>query len=129
MNIADVIERGRINVRDISLSPALAEMADKFSYTSFLSNSVRYARIDSSIAGNPETAVNPPAFTDRQVLSGTSLTKLDSTNQVAYFYDKFGAGAFVETLQRLGSGQNIDAALQATTGLNQQQFFAAANEN
>ncbi len=58
---------------------------------------------------------------------GTPLEELDSTRRVQFFYDRFGAGAFVETLQRLGSGQSADQALQATTGLTQQQFFAAAD--
>ena len=129
LSIADVIERGRINVRDISPAPALAEMADRFNYSSFLSNSARYARVESSIAGDPEVEIASPALTDRQISSGTPLVNLDSTNQVSFFYQRFGAGAFVETLQRLGSGQSIDAALQATTGLTQRQFFAAANAN
>ena len=42
-----------------------------------------------------------------------------------FFYDRFGTGAVVETLQRLGAGQSIDVALTATTGLNQNEFFAA----
>ena len=58
---------------------------------------------------------------------GQPLAKLDSTNRVSYFYQRYGAGAFIETLQRLGSGQSIDQALQATTGLTQAQFFAAAD--
>ncbi len=129
LSIADVIEQGRINVRAISPAPALAEMADKFNYKSFLSKTAREARLETYIAGDPEVEIVSPALTDRQVLSGTPLVSLDSTNQVNYFYQRFGAGAFVETLQRLGSGQNIDDALQATTGLTEQQFFAAANAN
>lgn len=41
-----------------------------------------------------------------------------------FFYNRFGAGRVAETLQRLGSGQSVDAALQATTGLTEAQFFA-----
>jgi len=41
------------------------------------------------------------------------------------FYERFGAGAVVETLQRLGAGQSIDQALQTTTELTQAEFFAA----
>ena len=42
-----------------------------------------------------------------------------------FFYNRFGAGRVAETLQRLGSGQSVDAALGATTGLSEAQFFAA----
>ncbi len=42
-----------------------------------------------------------------------------------FFYNRFGAGRVAETLQRLGSGQSVEAALQATTGLTEAQFFAA----
>ena len=44
---------------------------------------------------------------------------------VRFFYAQFGSGAVVETLQRLGSGQSVDEALFATTGLSESQFFAA----
>ena len=42
-----------------------------------------------------------------------------------FFYNRFGAGRVAETLQRLGSGQSVNAALQATTGLTEAQFFIA----
>ena len=58
------------------------------------------------------------------VFYGPPLVELPTTRQVHFFYQQFGRGAVVETLQRLGSGQNIDQALYATTGLNQQQFMA-----
>lgn len=88
--------------------------------------------IDVSLRESPATGdaeVEPFEEEGRKIDRAELLSKLDSTNQVAYFYQRFGAGAFVETLQRLGSGQSIDAALLATTRLNQQQFFAAANAN
>jgi hypothetical protein len=44
---------------------------------------------------------------------------------VRFFYARFGTGALVETLQRLGSGQSVDEALLATTGLDEEHFFAA----
>ena len=44
---------------------------------------------------------------------------------MSFFYNQFGAGRVAETLQRLGSGQSVDEALYATTGLSEIQFFAA----
>ena len=54
---------------------------------------------------------------------GPPLAKMPTTHQVQFFYEQFGRGAVVETLQRLGAGQSIDEALRATTGLNQREFF------
>ena len=54
-----------------------------------------------------------------------SVATAQSMRMMRFFYDRFGSGAVVETLQRLGAGQNIDAALNTTTGLNQNAFFAA----
>ena len=54
-----------------------------------------------------------------------TIATAQSMRMMRFFYNRFGAGAVVETLQRLGAGQNIDAALNATTGLNQNAFFAA----
>lgn len=42
-----------------------------------------------------------------------------------FFYARFGTGCVVETLQRLGSGQTVDEALNATTELTEAQFFQA----
>ena len=42
-----------------------------------------------------------------------------------YFYSQFGAGAVAETLQRLGTGQDAESALIATTGMTEIQFFLA----
>jgi hypothetical protein len=42
-----------------------------------------------------------------------------------FFYARFGAGAVIETLQRIGAGQNADDALLATTELTQTEFFIA----
>lgn len=42
-----------------------------------------------------------------------------------FFYARFGTACVVETLQRLGSGQTVDEALNATTELTEAQFFQA----
>ena len=62
--------------------------------------------------------------------AGTQVNTLTQAEAQAYrlmsfFYQRFGAGAVTETLQRLGSGQSVDVALLATTGLNEVEFFAA----
>jgi hypothetical protein len=44
---------------------------------------------------------------------------------MTFFYTRYGAGAVVETLQRLGSGESVDDAISATTGLTEEQFFLA----
>jgi hypothetical protein len=95
---------------------------------------------------------NPYAYSPRQTLQGYarrnqllspqqfrgvptdgSATSLLANEQalsmMLYFYNRFGSGRVVETLQRLGSRQTVDEALLATTGLTEEQFFAqwAAN--
>ncbi len=58
-----------------------------------------------------------------------SLEDEDSTKMMRFFYARFGAGAVVETLQRLGAGQSADEALTATTGLTQQELLAQTRAN
>lgn len=55
----------------------------------------------------------------------TSIAEAQASNMMAVFYARFGAGALVETLQRIGDGQNVDDALQAATGQSEEQFFLA----
>ncbi|MBV9468579.1 MAG: hypothetical protein JOZ57_04990, partial [Abitibacteriaceae bacterium] len=57
--------------------------------------------------------------------SPASLAEPQAILMMEFFYGRFGAGAVVETLQRLGAGQTVDDALAATTGLNEVQFFQA----
>ena len=64
----------------------------------------------------------------RKINTGSPIDTIataQSMRMMKFFYDRFGTGAVVETLQRLGAGQSIDAALNATTGLNQNAFFTA----
>jgi hypothetical protein len=58
-----------------------------------------------------------------------SVADDQALSMMLYFYNRFGSGRVVETLQRLGSRQTVDDALLATTGLTEDQFFAqwAAN--
>ncbi|MDF2441605.1 MAG: hypothetical protein JWN98_2589 [Abditibacteriota bacterium] len=51
--------------------------------------------------------------------------ELQAQRLMTFFYARFGAGSVVETLLRLGSGETIDEALLATTGLDEEQFFVA----
>lgn len=51
------------------------------------------------------------------------LAQLQASKIVAYFYSEFGAGAVVETLQRLGTGQSVDEALGATTEGTELELF------
>lgn len=55
----------------------------------------------------------------------SGLAEAQGMAMMAYFYDRFGAGFVVETLQRLGAGQSVDDALNATTGMDEQGFFRA----
>lgn len=55
----------------------------------------------------------------------TALVDAQALGLMQFFYRQFGAGRVVETLQRLGAGQAADEALVATTGLTQNEFFAA----
>jgi hypothetical protein len=53
------------------------------------------------------------------------LAETQSARLMMFFYARFGAGRVVETLQRLGAGDSVDDALQATTGLDEAKFFQA----
>ena len=53
----------------------------------------------------------------------SGLAEAQGAAMMDYFYARFGAGNVVETLQRLGAGQDVDDALNATTGMTEQQFF------
>ena len=128
LEMANIIHRSHNDLSNIRPpAPPSPNTQDGFPPYYWAEKMERAARNYSLAAENPEVE---PASTDGggdRDFDGTSLVELASTRQVSFFYKRFGAGAFVETLQRLGSGQSIDSALLATTGLNQQQFFAAAN--
>ena len=76
----------------------------------------RYANLD---------ALLTPAQFNAQIGSSSLLAQTQSIQLMRYFYAQFGAGRVAETLQRLGTGQNVNDALLATTGLNEEQFFRA----
>ncbi|HVF10887.1 MAG TPA: hypothetical protein VNA16_08800 [Abditibacteriaceae bacterium] len=48
-----------------------------------------------------------------------------SARLMMFFYARFGAGRVAETLQRVGAGENVDDAVEATTGLTEEKFFQA----
>jgi hypothetical protein len=53
------------------------------------------------------------------------LAETQSARLMMFFYARYGAGSVVETLQRLGAGESVDDALQATTGMDETKFFEA----
>ena len=55
----------------------------------------------------------------------TGLADAQALRLMQFFYERFGAGAVGETLQRLGAGQSADAAIRATTRLSEREFFQA----
>ena len=55
----------------------------------------------------------------------TGAAEAQARRLALYFYERFGAGAVAETLQRLGAGQTSEDALVATTGQTEMQFFLA----
>jgi hypothetical protein len=55
--------------------------------------------------------------------ASASVANDQALSMMLYFYNRFGSGRVVETLQRLGSRQSVDEALFATTGLSEEQFF------
>lgn len=55
----------------------------------------------------------------------TSLAEAQASNMMAFFYGRFGAGSLVEALQRIGDGQSVDDALQASIGMSEEDFFRA----
>ena len=53
----------------------------------------------------------------------SSAAEAQAASLMTFFYARFGSGAVAQTLQRLGSGENINSALDATTQLNEEGFF------
>jgi hypothetical protein len=51
------------------------------------------------------------------------LANDEALSLMTYFYQDFGPGSVMETIQRIASGQTADAALNATVGMNEDQFF------
>jgi hypothetical protein len=77
-------------------------------------------------AGQANQLLSPDQFNAGAVNNTTSdLADMESKSLMSYFYQQFGAGAVMETAQRLGSGEDIDQALQATTQMNEADFFTA----
>lgn len=77
-------------------------------------------------AGQANQLLSPDQFNAGALNKQTSdLADIQSKSLMSYFYQRFGSGAVMETAQRLGSGQDIDQALQATTQMNQAEFFTA----
>lgn len=77
-------------------------------------------------AGQANQLLSPDQFNAGAVNNNTSdLADLEAKSLMTYFYQQFGAGAVMETAQRLGSGEDIDQALQATTQMNEADFFTA----
>ena len=126
LGMAEEIRRNSSDLKAITPFPPTEGLVAALPRRKMASSMLPYALRESIASTDAEVE---PVATEQNDGFGAQLNDLDSTNQVAYFYKRFGAGAFVETLQRLGSGQSLDTALQATTGLSQQQFFAAANAN
>ena len=124
LDMSDVIRLNQNDLRAITAFPPNQKVLIRVPRTALAGKMLSYALRQSLVSTDPEVE---PVLTAQNDGFGASLAKLDSTHRVSYFYQKYGAGAFVETLQRLGSGQNIDEALQATTGLTQAQFLAAAD--
>jgi hypothetical protein len=69
----------------------------------------------------PTQFANPPA-------NIPGLAEAEAVSLMVYFYDQDGPGAVVETLQRIGSGESDDDAMQATTGGDQMAFFKSWND-
>jgi hypothetical protein len=70
--------------------------------------------------------ISPEQFARAGIQQNTlTMAEAQGLRMMIFFYNSFGAGRVAEALQRLGAGQSVDAALQATTGLTQAQFFEA----
>lgn len=77
-------------------------------------------------AGQANQLLSPNQFNAGALNKQTSdLADVESKSLMSYFYQQFGPGAVMETAQRLGSGQDIDQALQATTQMSEAEFFTA----
>jgi hypothetical protein len=61
------------------------------------------------------------------MLSDTTanLADAEALSLMTYFYEDFGAGSVMETIQRIASGQSANEALTATTGMDENEFFKA----
>ena len=72
------------------------------------------------------TLLGPDQF--RNVNIGTDregAVEAQARRLMLFFYEAFGPGAVVETLQRIGAGQDVNGALEATTELDENGFFQA----
>lgn len=58
-----------------------------------------------------------------------SIAEAQALSLMMFFYNEYGPGRVVETLQRLGSGESVDEALQATTELTEEEFFTAWHDD
>jgi hypothetical protein len=77
-------------------------------------------------AGQANQLLSPDQFNNQSTNNNTSgLAELEAQSLMQYFYQQFGPGAVMETAQRLGSGEDIDEALQATTQMNEADFFTS----
>lgn len=77
-------------------------------------------------AGQTNQLLSPDQFNAGALNKQSSdLADMESKSLMSYFYQQFGSGAVMETAQRLGSGEDIDQALQATTQMNEAEFFTA----
>src|SRR5690606_6326403 len=75
-------------------------------------------------AGQANQLLSPQDFNAGVLNSQTShLADMESKSLMTFFYQVFGPGAVMETAQRLGSGEDIDQALVATTQMNEAEFF------
>lgn len=54
-----------------------------------------------------------------------NLADAEALSLMTYFYEDFGAGDVMETIQRIASGQSANEALTATTGMDENAFFKA----
>jgi len=72
------------------------------------------------------TLLGPEQF--RGVNLGTDregAVEAQARRLMLFFYEAFGPGAVVETMQRIGAGQDVNEALVATTELDENAFFQA----
>ncbi|MEO6907901.1 MAG: hypothetical protein ABI210_08430, partial [Abditibacteriaceae bacterium] len=77
-------------------------------------------------AGAANKLLSPDRF-NIEMLSGTKsdLADAEALSLMTYFYEDFGAGDVMQTIERIASGQSANEALTATTGMDENEFFKA----
>ena len=105
MDMGALIQRNSADLRAITPFPPDQMTLNQVPRAALAQRMMRVAFNQSSAVEAAETEAHIQENNDGEVVTGTALAKLDSTRDLSFFYAQYGAGAFVETLQRLAAAK------------------------